>query len=41
VLDHLGSDETLLLSFSEYQSIDPTEIAQARTILAGERPQES
>jgi hypothetical protein len=41
VLDHLGSDETLLLSFSEDRSIDPTEIAQARTILAGERPQES
>jgi len=40
VLDHLGSDEALLLAFSEDQGIDPEEIAHARALLASESPQE-
>jgi hypothetical protein len=40
VLDHLSGDETLLLAFSEDRGIDPTEVGQARALLAGESPQQ-
>jgi hypothetical protein len=41
VLDHLGGDETLLLAFCEQQEFDPSAIAKARAILAGESPPDS
>jgi Protein of unknown function (DUF3572) len=36
VLDYLGSDDGLLLSFAAHVAIDPAEISRARTALAGE-----
>jgi hypothetical protein len=35
VLDHLVSDETLLLAFAEQNDIDPEEVMRARESLAG------
>ncbi len=40
VLDHLSGDEPLLLAFSEDRGIDPSAVGDARTLLAGEIPQE-
>ena len=36
VLDHLGSDETLLLAFATHAGIDPAEIERARLALSGQ-----
>jgi len=36
VLDHLGSDETLLLAFATHAGIDPSEIERARLALSGQ-----
>ena len=33
VLEHMLSDESLLLAFADYAGIDPAEIAQARSTL--------
>jgi Protein of unknown function (DUF3572) len=38
VLDHLVSDETLLLAFAERSAIDPTDVTRARDVLAGDTP---
>jgi hypothetical protein len=35
VLDHMASDEPLLLAFANENGIDPTEIERARSALAG------
>lgn len=35
VLDHVVSDEKLLLDFAEHQNIDPFEVARARQSMAG------
>ena len=35
VLEHLGSDETLLRAFADESHIDPVEIVRARMILSG------
>lgn len=35
VLDHIASDESLLLSFAETTSLDPMTIATAREVLGG------
>ena len=36
VLDHLGSDETLLLAFATHAGIDPAEVDRARVSLSGQ-----
>jgi hypothetical protein len=41
VLDHVVSNETLLMAFAEHSEIDPTDIARARDLLAGEPPHPS
>lgn len=38
VLDHLASDETLLLAFAANAGHDPTDIDRARQMLAGPQP---
>jgi hypothetical protein len=35
VLDHLCSDETLLVGFAEQQGVDPEQVMRARQALAG------
>ncbi len=35
VLDHLASDEPLLLMFARQQQLDPAEIERARAVLGG------
>ena len=39
VLDHVSGDETLLLAFAADRGIDPVAIGNARTVLAGDRPE--
>jgi Protein of unknown function (DUF3572) len=36
VLEHLASDETLLIAFANQNEIDPDEVMRAVTVLAGE-----
>lgn len=38
VLDHLMSDERLLVAFAEEHRLDPTTIARAHVLLGGGRP---
>lgn len=35
VLDHVVSDERLLLDFAEHENIDPFDVTRARAMLAG------
>lgn len=35
ILDHLGSEEALLLAFAAHAGIDPAEVARARRALPG------
>jgi hypothetical protein len=39
VLDYVVGDEALLLEFAGHSAIDPTAVARARNVLAGETPQ--
>jgi hypothetical protein len=39
VLDHVASEESLLLAFAEHAGIDPAEVARARDALAHETPE--
>ena len=38
ILDHLASDESLLLAFAANAGLDPMDIAKARQILGGPTP---
>jgi Protein of unknown function (DUF3572) len=39
VLDHVASDEALLVAFAGHSGFDPEDIGRARDVLAGEIPQ--
>jgi hypothetical protein len=41
VLDHVMGDEALLTAFADHGGIDPTDVARARDVLAGESPRSS
>ena len=36
VLDHVAGDETLLLAFAEFATLDPADVMRARDVLGGE-----
>lgn len=37
VLDHVASDESLMLAFAEENGVDPQDVERARAMLAGRR----